>query len=340
MCRSASGIWLAVLALGIGTPARAQGPGTPAVAGRIARFDPRLDALVPPGARLETVVTGHDWLEGPVWERASGCLLFSDIPRNAVYRWCEGRGEAIALTPSGYTGHAPFTGKEPGSNGLALDARGRLVLAEHGDRRISRLDPDGRKVTLADRLGGRRLNSPNDLIFDAAGDLLFTDPPWGLPQWWDDPAKELSFSGVYRLTPDGALTILSRSLDAPNGLGLAPGGRTLVVTESRPGRFAWHTFDVRNDGSLAGPRLLLDAEPWAAVRPGAPDGLEFDRDGHLFGAGPGGVYVLTLDGTLLGIIETGRATSNVAWGGDGSDLYITAGSDIYRLRTGTRGPIP
>ncbi|HEX9165368.1 MAG TPA: SMP-30/gluconolactonase/LRE family protein, partial [Gemmatimonadales bacterium] len=253
---------------------------------------------------------------------------------------CEGKGETVALSPSGYTGAAPFAGKEPGSNGLAFDATGRLVMAEHGDRRISRLEPDGRKTTLADRWNGRRLNSPNDLVYDGQGNLIFTDPPWGLPGWWDDPAMELGFSGVYRLSPQGELTLLSRELEAPNGLALSPDGRSLVVTESKPGRFAWYVFDVRADRSLAGPRLLRDAAPWATARPGAPDGLEFDREGHLFAAGPGGVYVLTLDGTLLGVIETGRATSNVTWGGDGSDLYITAGSVIYRLRTTTSGALP
>jgi len=329
--------WLALVAA---NPARAQGPGTPAVEGRITRLDPRLDLVIAPGARLDKVVTGHDWLEGPVWERATGCLLFSDIPRNAVYRWCDGGGESVALAPSGYTGSAPFTGREPGSNGLTLDAGGRLVLAMHGDRRIGRLERDGRRTTLIDRFEGRRLNSPNDLLFDGRGDLLFTDPPWGLPMWWDDSAKELPFSGVYRFSPDGKLSLLTAALEAPNGIALSPDGRTLVVTESKPGQFAWHAFDVAPDGSLTGQRILYDAEQWAAARPGAPDGIEFDREGRLFAAGPGGVYVLLLDGTLLGVIETSRATSNVAWGGDGSDLYITAGGILYRLRTLTRGAVP
>ncbi len=318
-------------------PVAAQQPGTEAVEGRITRLDSRFDALVPPGASLEQVATGHDWVEGPLWDARRGCLLYSDIPRNAVYRVCEGGEPTVFLRPSGYTGPEPFAGREPGANGLAWDASGRLVLAEHGDRRIGRLEADGTRTTLVDRFEGRRLNSPNDLVVAPDGALLFTDPPWGLPGHWRDPGKELGWSGVYRLRPDGELQLLTREFQAPNGIALSPDGITLVVTESMPGEAAWYTLPVRPDGSLGGRRLLLDARPWAARRPGAPDGLKLDRWGHVFGAGPGGVYVIHPDGTLLGVIETGSAASNTAWAGDGSTLYITAGSRVFRLRTTTRG---
>ena len=328
---------LPLLLLGLAAPAVAQGPGTPSVEGRITRLDPRFDALVPPGAALERVTGGHEWVEGPLWDRRAGCLLFSDIPRNAIYRWCEGQGEQLFLTQSGYTGAAPFTGAEPGSNGLAFAPDGALLLAEHGDRRISRLEADGRKTTLADRFDGRRINSPNDVIVASNGDLLFTDPPWGLPKWWDDPGKELPWSGVYRRTVDGDVRLLSREFEAPNGIALSADEQTLVVSESRPELGGWYAMAVLPDGTVGPRRLLLDGRPWAAGRKGVPDGLKLDAGGTIFGGGPGGVYVIHPDGTLLGIIETGSATSNTAWAGDGSLLYITAGTQVFRIRTTTRG---
>jgi gluconolactonase len=330
---------LSVLAGGAFAPRSSlgQGPGTPSVEGRITRRDPRFDRLIPADARLELVLEGHEWAEGPLWDRKTGCLLFSDVIRNIAYRWCEGTGETVLLKPSGYTGAAPFAGREPGSNGLAFDANGLLLMAEHGDRRISRLGSDGRKTTVVDRYQGKRINSTNDLILTPAGDLLFTDPPWGLPQWWDDPGKELPFSGVYRLQPDGELAVLTRGFQAPNGIGLSPDGKTLFVSESKPEVGAWYALPVRQDGSVGPRRKLLDAVPWSVGRKGVPDGLKLDRESHLFGGGPGGVYVIHPDGTLLGIIETGGPASNTAWGGDGSTLYITAGSRILRIRTTTKG---
>jgi gluconolactonase len=324
-------------ALVLHPPLAAQGPGTPSVEGRITRLDPRFDRLIPLAARLELIVDGHEWAEGPLWDRKAGCLLFSDVIRNTAYRWCEGQGESVLIQRSGYTGSTPFAGKEPGSNGLAFDREGNLLMAEHGDRRISRLGPDGRKVTLVDRYQGRRINSPNDLIVTPAGDLLFTDPPWGLPRWWDDPGKELPFSGVYRLQAGGQLALLTRDFEAPNGIALSPDGQHLFLSESKPELGAWYVFDVAADGSLAGKRRLLDAVPWSGGRKGVPDGLKLDRDSHLFGGGPGGLYVIDPDGTLLGIIETGGPASNAAWGGDGSMLYITSGGRIFRIQTTTRG---
>jgi gluconolactonase len=333
-------ILIAALGVGLGvTPetSSAQGPGTPAVEGRITRFDPRFDQVIPAGAKLELVAEGHEWVEGPLWDRRTGCLLFSDIPRNAVYRWCEGNGETVFLMPSGYTGSTPFTGAEPGSNGLAWDADGRLLLAEHGDRRVSRLEADGRKTTIVDRYQGRRVNSPNDVVLAPDGSLYFTDPPWGLSKWWEDPTKELPFSGVYRLGADGVLTLVTRDFEAPNGIAVSPDGRHLLVSESKPELGAWYVLELGPDGTAIGKRRLVDAAQWSRHRKGVPDGLKLDHAGILFGGGPGGVYVIHPDGTLLGIIETGSATSNTAWGEDGTVLYITAGTRIMRIRTTTRG---
>jgi gluconolactonase len=304
---------------------------------RIVRLDPRFDRLVPPAARLEKIAGGFSWVEGPVWNRTGKYLLFTDIPNNAVYRWREDEGVSLYLKPSGYTGAAPFAGREPGANGLAFDSNGRLVLAEHGDRRIARLEHDGRKTTLADRYQGRRLNSPNDLVHKSNGDLYFTDPPFGLPKNFDDPHKELEFSGVYRLGRDGRLTLLIRDIKAPNGIAFSPDEKILYVTDVNPARAAWLAYDVQPDGTLGNSRVLFDATTWTRTKPGAPDGLKLDRDGHVFGAGPGGVHVFAADGTHLGSIETGVATSNVAWGDDGSVLYITAATAVYRIRLNTRG---
>jgi gluconolactonase len=176
----------------------------------IVRLDPRFDKLVPLGVRIDKIAGGHKWVEGPVWNRKEEYLLFSDIPNNSIYKWREARGESLFLKPSGYTGKAPFRGAEPGSNGLTFDPAGRLVLAEHGDRRIARLEKNGRKTTLVDRYEGKRINSPNDLVFKSNGDLYFTDPPFGLPKAFDDPRKELPFQGVYKFSKDGKLTLSQR----------------------------------------------------------------------------------------------------------------------------------
>ncbi|HKS41481.1 MAG TPA: SMP-30/gluconolactonase/LRE family protein, partial [Blastocatellia bacterium] len=167
---------------------------------KIVRLDPRFDKLVPSNAQLEKIADGHKWVEGPVWNRKAGYLLFSDIPNNSIFKWKRVEGETLFLKPSGYTGAAPYEGREPGSNGLTYDSKGRLVLAEHGDRRIARVEADGKKTTLADRYEGKRFNSPNDLVYKRNGDLYFTDPPFGLPKLLSDPGKELDFCGVYRLS--------------------------------------------------------------------------------------------------------------------------------------------
>lgn len=356
-----------------------------APAGTLIRLDPRFDRLVPPDARLDKLADGLDWVEGPTWDRRGGFLLFTDIPANAVYKWQEGDGLSLFLKPSGYTGSAPFPGREPGANGLTFDSAGRLVLAEHGDRRVARLESDGRKTTLAARYQGRRLNSPNDLVYRSNGDLYFTDPPFGLPGTFDDAGKELPFQGVYRLKPDGELNLLTREIRAPNGIAFSPDEKTLYLTDVDPARSAWLAYDVLPDGTIANGRVLYDAtelshhgkgapergagarvagatveargapaesgalSPTSGSHPsaapmepappsaGAPDGLKVDREGNLYGAGPGGVHVFAPDGTLLGIIVTGGATGNCAWGDDGSTLYITAGPALYRIRLGVKG---
>ncbi len=304
---------------------------------KIVRLDPRFDQLVPRDAVLEKLADGYAWVEGPAWNRNGGYLLFSDIPNNSVFKWQEGKGVSLFLKSSGYTGKAPFAGREPGSNGLTFAADGRLVLCEHGDRRIARLEEDGTRTTLADRYKGKRLNSPNDLAFKSNGDLYFTDPPFGLPQAFDDPHKELDFSGVYRLAMNGELTLLTREIRAPNGIAFSPDEKTLYLTDVDPDRPAWLAYDVKEDGTIGIGRVFFDATPWKKGNYGGPDGLTVDREGNLFAARPGGINVFAPDGTLLGSIETGIATSNVTWGNDGSVLYITANTAIYRIRLRTNG---
>jgi gluconolactonase len=220
------------------------------VIGAIERLDPRFDRLVPKGAAIELLASGFDWAEGPVWVKAGGFLLFSDVPRNVVHRWHETEGLSVYMTPSGFTGVGTYS-QEPGSNGLTFDAQGRLVLCEHGDRRVSRLEPQGGKLTLADSYEGRRLNSPNDVVVKSNGDVYFTDPPYGLPKLWDSPLRELDFCGVYRISPrDRRVTLLARDLDRPNGLAFSPDEKTLYVANSDK-KAIWMAYPVRDDGTLA-----------------------------------------------------------------------------------------
>jgi len=302
---------------------------------KIVRLDPRFDVLVPKDAVIEKLADGFSWVEGPAWNRAGGFLLFSDIPNNAVMKWKDGEGISLFLKPSGYTGKEPFTGREPGSNGLTFDPNGRLVLCEHGDRRIARLETDGSKTTLVDRYQGKRINSPNDVIFKSNGDMYFTDPPFGLPKSFDDPNRELDFCGVYLMSTDGKLTLLTKELKAPNGIAFSPDEKILYVSDS--GQRRWMAFDVKDDGTIANGRVLLDGSQLGKDKPGVPDGLKVDQYGNVIGGGPGGIYFIAPDGTLLGMLDFGVATGNCTWGEEGSTLFITSNTAIYRIKLNTKG---
>lgn len=309
--------------------------GAEPVPASIISLDPRFDQLVPRDAKVEKIADGFNWVEGPIWHKQGGYLLFSDIPANRVYKWKSGEGVSLFVRNSGYSGTLPFAGKEPGSNGLALDAQGRLVLCRHGDREIGRLEPNGTIVTLADYYDGHKFNSPNDLVFKSNGDLYFTDPPFGLPKAFDDRNKA-PVQGVYRLAEDGAVTLLINDIKAPNGIGFSPDEKTLYVSDVDPKRAAWLAYDVKADGTLFNGRVFFDATRWRKDPFFGPDGFKVDRQGNIFGARPGGLSVIASDGTLLGTIETGQLTSNLAWGEeDGQTLFITAGSSVYRLRVTT-----
>lgn len=304
----------------------------PETLGEIERLDPGLDKLLTADAKIEILAKGFTWTEGPVWVPEGSYLLFSDIPRNSVFKWKDGEGISLFLQPSGYSGNT-FYGKEPGSNGLLLDAQGQLVLCEHGDRRIAVLTRRGGQRTLVDSYQGKRLNSPNDAVYKSNGDLYFTDPPYGLPHGFADPRRELDCCGVYRLTPQGEVTLLTAAMTRPNGLAFSPDEKTLYVAQSDPAAAIWNAFPVQADGTLGKSRLLYDATKWVGQRPGLPDGLKVDKAGHLWATGPGGVLVLTPEGQLLGRLNTGVATSNCQFGEDGKTLFITADATLCRVRT-------
>lgn len=306
--------------------------------GKVERLDPRIDALIPKDARIEVLTSGYDWIEGPVWVKEGGYLLFSEIPSNTIMKWKEGDGEGISkfMRPSGYTGVTPY-GKEPGSNGLIIDPHGRLVCCEHGDRRVSVLTKEGGKRTLVDNYQGKRLNSPNDGAFKSNGDLYFTDPPYGLPGNFDDPRRELDYCGVYRVTPRGEVTLLTPDLTRPNGIAFSPDEKTLYVAQSDPKAAIWKSFPVKSDGTLGEGKTFFDATALVGKHKGLPDGMKVDHLGHIFASGPSGFFIFTPDGTHLGTIAFDEATSNCAWGEDGSTLYMTVDMYLCRIRLTTHG---
>ena len=305
--------------------------------GKIERFHFKVNDLIPADAKIEKLAEGFDWSEGPVWIKNGDYLLFSDVPQNIVYMWREGEGVTQFLKPSGYTGSRP-RGGEPGSNGLAVDSRGRLVLCQHGDRRVARLEPKGRGTIIAQYFKFRRFNSPNDLVFHSNGDLYFTDPPYGLEKRNNDPAKELAINGVYRVRPNGEVTLLIDNLTYPNGIALSPDEKILYVAISDPRRPVIMAYDVQRDGTVQNGRVFFNAAKLASPdRKGLPDGLKVDQRGNLFATGPGGVLIIAPDAEHLGTLNTGEATANCGWGHDGSVLYITADMYLCRVKTKTKG---
>jgi gluconolactonase len=306
----------------------------------IVKVDPALDQIVAPDARLEKLAGGFLFTEGPVWVPAtantSGYLLFSDPNANTIYRWSPEGQVSVFRTKSGYSGFNVGEYHQPGSNGLTLDSKGRLTINQHGNRRVIRVEPRGNITVLADHHDGKWLNSPNDLVYRSDGALFFTDPPFGLPNAFDDPDKA-PVQGVYRVTKDGAVTQLIADITAPNGIAFSPDEKTLYVSDVDPKRAAWLAYGVKPDGTVGTGRVFFDATRWRKDPFFGPDGFKVDKEGNIFGARPGGVSVIAPDGTLLGTIETGRPTSNVAWGEDGRTLFITGGSSVYRLRLTTGG---
>jgi gluconolactonase len=300
-----------------------------AVPTRVERFDPALDAIVAPGTALEHLAEGFQFTEGPLWRAAGGDLLFSDPTANRIYRWSADDGLSVFREQSGYAGTDVADYGQPGSNGLAVDPQGRLTIAEHGNHRISRLEPNGTLTVLADRYQGQRLNSPNDLVYRSDGALYFSDPPFGLPRFFDDPRKELPWSGVF-LWKDGVLSAQATDLTGPNGLAFSPDERFLYVTNWDERRKVVMRYAVRADGTLGTGATFFDMG--TAPEPEALDGIKVDGRGNLFVSGPGGLWIIAPSGTHLGTVRGPELPANMAWGDDGRTLYLTARTGLYRLR--------
>ncbi len=326
-------IWIRSARLDFYRPDR-EGLAFPSGPADLLRRDPALGTLVPAGARVEKLADGFQFAEGPVWS-PEGALLFSDPNTNVIYRWSpEGRVEVFRAR-SGYDGADVGRLHQPGSNGLAFDPQGRLTICEHGNRRVTRLEPDGRVTVMADRHEGKRLNSPNDLVYRSDGTLYFTDPPFGLPKAHEDRARETPYTGVYRVK-DGAVTLESNDLNGPNGLAFSPDERFLYVANWDERRKVVMRYEVRRDGSLANGRefFSMDGAPGAE----ALDGLKVDQRGNLYVSGPGGVWILSPAAKHLGTLRAPELPANLAWGdADRRGLYLAARGGLYRLRMSVAG---
>ena len=313
--------------------------------GSVVRLLPDMDKIIEPGELPEIIASGFEWSEGPLWLPEQQMLLFSDIPENTIYQWSEEDGLKLYLKPSGYTDTLP-RGGETGSNGLLLDHQGRLVLCQHGDRRMARMNapldkPEARFTTLVNNWEGRRFNSPNDAVFNKNGDLFFTDPAYGMELQYKDPRREMDFTGIFRYDISGELALLNDQMSAPNGIGLSPDQKKLYVANSGGGtQSIWMVYDIGEDGSLVNGTVFYDPSEAAKTDKGAPDGLEVRADGTIFATGPGGVWIFTPGGAHLGTVMTGQATSNCTIDADGQYLYMTADMYLMRIRLAKHSYLP
>jgi gluconolactonase len=294
-------------------------------AGKVEFVSPELKRLVPDDAVIEKLAGGFKFTEGPVWTR-EGYLLFSDIPNDAIVKWDPKSGQV-----------SDYRKPSAGANGNTLDSQGRLVSCEHAGRRVSRREKDGTVVTVADRYDGKRLNSPNDVIFKSDGALYFTDPPYGLAKQDEDPAKEQTFNGVYRVK-NGKVTLLATDLKRPNGLAFSPDEKTLYVANSDADRKLWMAYPVKADGTLGPGKVFFDVT--SSKEPGLPDGMKVDRRGNLYCTAPGGIWIFSPAGKHLGTLKPTEVPANCHWGDDGKTLYMTAQTGLYRIRLNVAGIRP
>ena len=304
--------------------------------GTIEKTDKGLEAIINDDARVEIIADGFDWSEGPLWIPEQQMLLFSDIPQNTVYKWTSGKGLETYLKPSGYTGATP-RGGELGSNALLLNKEGKLVLCQHGDRRLAVMDtaldhPASVFSAIADNYQGKKFNSPNDVAMRSNGDYFFTDPPYGMEQREKDPARELPFHGVFKVSRNGEVTLLTDTITRPNGIVFTPDEKTLIVANSDPQKAVWYMFDMGPNDVLTHPRILRDVTEEAKTQTGLPDGMKIDRQGNIFATGPGGVWIFNKFGQLLGKIKGPVAMSNCALAEDDKVLYITADRYVLRVK--------
>ena len=306
----------------------------------VVRVDPAIDGIVPPNPKIFKLAEGFKFTEGPVWDREGGYLLFSDPNNNTIYKYTpEGEGNlTVFRTKSGYEGADIAEYGQPGSNGLTFDQNGRLTINQHGNRRVVRQESDGRLTVLADRFEGKRLNSPNDLVYRSDGTLLFTDPPFGLPKFFDDRRKELSFSGVFAVRGN-KIQLVSKDFTGPNGLAFSPDEKFLYVGDWDKKKKVVMRYEVQPDGSLRNGIIFFDM----TTAPGedALDGLKVDKAGNLYVSGPGGLWILSSAGKHLGTIIGPKHPHNFAWGdADGKTLYLCARSGLYRMKLNIEGVRP
>ncbi len=301
----------------------------------VERYDPALDAIISEDAKVEIIATGHEWSEGPVWVAGQNMLLFSDVPKNTVYKWTAEKGAEVYLTPSGYMGTDAYS-NEPGSNGLLLDDEENLVLCQHGERRMALMDapisaPKPNFISIANNYNGKKFNSPNDACFDKNGNLYFTDPPYGLPKQMEDSTKETPYQGVYKVAPDGRVTLLIDSITRPNGIALSPDNKYLYVANSDGDKPHWYRYELGVDSIVSG-GIFYDASKEAATQKGSPDGMKVDKNGNLFCTGPGGISIINPEGKLIGKIHLQEAASNCALADDDKTLYVTNDMQIVRVK--------
>jgi gluconolactonase len=306
--------------------------------GSIEFIDPELNALIKKDAVVEVIAEGFDWSEGPLWFEKQQMLIFSDVPTNTIYKWSADKGKQIYLAPSGFTGTEP-RGGEKGSNGLTVSNDGKLLLAQHGDRRIAMMNapidsPKPNFTTVAASYQGKKFNSPNDLVVSKNGTIFFTDPPYGLEKNMDDPKKEIPWQGVYKITADGSVTLLVDSLTRPNGIAFTPDEKSLIIanSDSAGNKRIWYKFDVTDSLTLANGRVMYDVSNEKLA--GSPDGLKIDRQGNIFASGPDGIWIFNKNEKLIGKIRISAAVSNCAFSEDQKVLFITA--DMYVLKVKMR----
>lgn len=301
----------------------------PAGDGGILRLDPALDALVPAAAKIEKVAGGFQFTEGPLIFKDSGNVWFSDVQGNVTRQLAPDGKVTEILKPGGYDGKDAPEGAFIGPNGMAFDKDGNVLICQHGNRRIARRTKAGVVTTLVDRYDGKRLNSPNDLVFKSDGALYFTDPPYGLTKGDEDPKKEIPFNGIYRLQ-GGKVTLLNKEMSRPNGIGFSPDEKWLYVANSDPAKKAWMKFPVNEDGTLGPGRVFADVT--AEQTEGLPDGLKVDSKGNVWATGPGGVWIFNADGKHLGTIKPTEVPANCAFAEEGGVLWMTARTSVYRIK--------
>jgi len=302
--------------------------------GNVERLDVQIDKLIPKDSEIEIIASGFDWSEGPLWLEVIDALIFTDVPKNRIWKWTEQDSLEIYLEPSGYFGDETNK-KEPGANGLVLDINGNLLLCQHGARQLAVMNssirnPAGNFVAIAKTFEGKKFNSPNDLVINNNGGIYFTDPPYGLDDW--DP-KELDFQGVYFVDLRGNLSLQIDSLSRPNGIGLSPNEKSLFIAQSDPTKARYYRYELDENGNVFSGEVILDVTGLVSeANPGLPDGLAVHSSGNIFASGPGGILIISPEGKHLGTIETGRATSNCTFDTDEEYLYITADMDLLRIK--------